>query len=200
MKNSPVSTSPLAIPTAARRTPTGNLKPTSTSSPASATSGSTTTRSSKKATTSSRTSAWPEDVLSSPPKSNSEKLRDVLAHLVLPVRPVMAALRSPVVERVADPLAGQNFREAVGGPAVLPGARTGADVNVATGDLLIEPGIAGVREVIDGIVEIKIVVVHPVHEVPHIVDPGHREAALDDVGMLEEAVRGMIRAERRAHR
>src|SRR6266550_5484734 len=199
MKNSPVSTSLSAIPTAARLTPTGNLKPTSTCSPASATCGLTMTRSSKKATTSSNTSASPEDVLS-PRKSDSEKLGDVLAHLVFPVRPVVAALRAPVVERVADPLAGENFREAVGGPAVLPGTRTGADVNVATGDLLIEPGIAGVREVIDGIVEIKIVVVHPIHEVPHIVDSGHREAALDDVGMLEEAVRGVVRAERRAHR
>src|SRR5204863_9683894 len=134
------------------------------------------------------------------PKSYLTKLGDVLAHLVFPIRPVVAALRTPVVERVADPLAGENFREAVGGPAVLPGTRTGADVNVATGDLLIEPGIAGVREVIDGTVEIKIVVVHAVDEVPHIGDPGHLEASLDDVGMLEEAVRGVVRAERRAHR
>src|SRR5258708_25704919 len=73
-------------------------------------------------------------------------------------------------------------------------------MNVTTCDLVIETGIAGVREVIDGIVEIKIVVVHPVHEIPQVVDAGHREAALDDVGVLEEAVRSVVRAKRSAHR
>src|SRR5467141_4955814 len=101
---------------------------------------------------------------------------------------------------MADAFAGENFREAVGGSAVLPRTGTGADVNVTTFDLLIEPGIARVREVIDGIVEIKIVVVHPVHEIPQVVDAGHREAALDDVGVLEEAVGGVVRAKRSAHR
>src|SRR5260370_37211782 len=100
---------------------------------------------------------------------------------------------------MADAFAGENFGEAVGRPAVLPGTRTGADVNVATCDLVIEPGIAGIRKVINGIVEIEIVVVHPVHEVPQVVDAGHREAALDDVRGLEEAVPGWVRAERRAH-
>src|SRR2546430_5151629 len=92
----------------------------------------------------------------------------------------MAALRAPVVQRMADALAGENFGESVARTAVLPRPRSGAEVNVATCDLLIEPGIAGVRQVIDGIVEIKIVVVHAVHEVPQVVDAGHREAALED--------------------
>src|SRR6266568_663091 len=101
---------------------------------------------------------------------------------------------------MADAFTGENFGEAVSGPTVLPRTRTGAEVNVATSDLLIEPGIAGIRQVIDRIVEIKIVVVHAIHEIPQVVDAGHREAALDDVGVLEEAVRGVVRAERSAHR
>src|SRR5260370_20899410 len=66
----------------------------------------------------------------------SKKLRDIFAHLVFPVRPIVPALRAPVVQRMAYPLAGKNFREAVGRPAVLP--RTGArrDVNVTNSDFL----------------------------------------------------------------
>src|SRR5260370_22016016 len=130
----------------------------------------------------------------------SEKLRDVFAHLMLPVRPVVATLRAPVVQRVTDTFAGENFGEAIGRPAVLPRTRGGAKVNITTCDLVIEPGIAGVRKVVNGVVEIKIVVVHPVHEIPQVVDAGHREAALDDVGVLEEGVRGVVRAKRSAHR
>src|SRR5260370_5622408 len=119
---------------------------------------------------------------------------------MLPVRPVVAALRAPVVQRVTDTFAGENFGEAISRPAVLPLTRAGAEVNVTTCDLVIEPGIAGVRKIVNGVVEIKIVVTHPVHEVSQVVHAGHREAALDDVGMLEEGVRGVVRAERSAHR
>src|SRR6266705_6122888 len=100
---------------------------------------------------------------------------------------------------MADAFTGENFGEAVSGPTVLPRTRTGAEVNVATRDLLIEPGIAGIREVVYRIVEIKIVVVHAIHEIPQVVDAGHREAALDDVGVLEEAVCGGVRAKRSAN-
>src|SRR6267142_1970375 len=101
---------------------------------------------------------------------------------------------------MANAFARKNFGEAVGGPAVLPRAGAGAEVNVATRDLLVEPGITSVRDVVNGIVEIKVVVVHAIHEVPQIVHAGHREAAFDDIGMLEEAVRGVVRAKRSAHR
>src|SRR5437899_12717774 len=100
---------------------------------------------------------------------------------------------------MADALAGENYRETVGRPAVFPRAGARRDVNVTSSDLLVEPRIAGVREIIDGIVEIKIVVVHAVHEVPQIVYAGHREAALDDVGVLEKAIRGVVRAKGSAH-
>src|SRR5207253_5819145 len=99
-----------------------------------------------------------------------------------------------------DALAGEHFRQAVGGPAVLPWTRAGADVKVATENLMIEPQIAGIREIIDGNVEIKIVVVHALHEIPQVVNTGHREAALDDVRVLKQAVRGVVRAKRSAHR
>src|SRR6267378_3026908 len=69
---------------------------------------------------------------------------------------------------MANAFARKNFGEAVGGPAVLPRAGAGAEVNVATRDLLVEPGITSVRDVVNGIVE--------------------------------EAVRGVVRAKRSAHR
>ncbi len=128
-----------------------------------------------------------------------EQAGDVFAHLVLPVGPVVAALGAPIVERVADAFAGEDFGEAVGGAAVLPRACAGGDVDVAGGELSEEPRIAEVREIVHGIVEIEIVVVHAVHEVADVVDAGHREAALDHVGMLEERVGGVIRAERGSH-
>src|SRR5882724_8520999 len=146
-------------------------------------------RSSKRATTSSSTSAWREALLFRGSKLgttlNSEKLGDVFAHLVFPIRPVVAALGAPVIERVADSLAGKNFREAVGWPAVFPLARAGGDVNVARSNLFVAPGMAHIGEVIDVVVEIKIVVVHAVHEVFHVVNAGHGKAALDDIGVLE---------------
>ena len=43
------------------------------------------------------------------PRTTLKKLRDVFAHLVFPVRPVMAAHRSPVVERMANAFASQDF-------------------------------------------------------------------------------------------
>src|SRR5687767_4001534 len=46
---------------------------------------------------------------------------DVLVHLLLPVRPVVSAVRSPVVEAVADPLRLQELRETIRGPAVFVG-------------------------------------------------------------------------------
>src|SRR5216683_71581 len=112
----------------------------------------------------------------------------------------MAALRAPVVERVANPLAGKNLGEAVRGSAVFPRSGTRRDVDVTSSDLLVEPRIAGIREIIDGIVEIKIVIVHAVHEISQVVYARHREAAFDNVWVLEEAVSGVVRAKGSAHR
>ena len=82
---------------------------------------------------------------------------------------------------------------------VAPFAGTGDEMNVATGEMVVGPGVAEVLQVIDGIVEIKIVVVHAVHEISQVVDAGHGEAAFDDVGMFEERIRGVVCAEGRAH-
>src|ERR1700738_4949101 len=95
----------------------------------------------------------------------SEQTGDVFAHLVLPIRPVVAAFGAPVVQRMANAFGGEDFGEAVGGAGIFPLAGAGGDVNIAGGELAEEPGIAQVSEVVDGIVEIKIVVVHPVHEI-----------------------------------
>src|SRR5882724_2808915 len=111
----------------------------------------------------------------------------------------MAALSAPDVQGVSNTPSGKHFREAVSGPAVLPGTSAGGQVDVATGDLLIEPGITGVRKVVNGIVEIEIVVIHPIHEIPQVIDAGHGEAALDDVRVLEEAVCRVVRAKGSAH-
>ena len=129
----------------------------------------------------------------------SEEAGDVFAHLVFPVRPVVATLRAPVVEGVVDAFAGENVGEAIGGAAVFPLAGAGADVNVATGKLIVDPGIAEVGEVVDGIVEVKIVVVKTVHKIAQIVNAGHCEAALDDIGVFEQAVGGMVGTEGSAH-
>jgi len=60
----------------------------------------------------------------------SEQPAHVGPHLVVPVGPVVAALRSPVVERVGDALAAQDVGEMVGGPAVLPRPAARDDVDV----------------------------------------------------------------------
>src|SRR5690242_16862668 len=101
---------------------------------------------------------------------------------------------------MTNALAGKNFGQPVGGPAILPRSRSRAEVNVTTCDLLVKRWIAGVRKVIDGVVEIKIVVVHAVHEIPEVVDARHRKAALDNIRVFEEAVRGVVRPKGSAHR
>src|SRR5215813_3377545 len=72
-------------------------------------------------------------------------------------------------------------------------------MNIAGRKLVVDPRIGEVLDVIGGIIEIKIVVVHAVHEIAEVVDAGHGEAALDDVRMLEKRIGSMIRAEGRAH-
>ena len=111
----------------------------------------------------------------------------------------MAAFGTPVVHGVANPFAGQHFGQAIGGGAIFPGTGASDEVDVAGVVLLEIPAIGEIGKVIDGIVEAKIVVVHPIHEIPEIVDTGHGKAMLEDIGMLEERVGGVIRAEGSAH-
>jgi len=124
----------------------------------------------------------------------------IFAHLMLPVGPVVAAFRTPVVQRMPDSLARKNLGQAIRGAAVLPLAGTRAEVDVARGKLPQKPGIAQIRQIINWIIEIEIVVVHPVHKIANVVHAGHREAALDHVGMLKKRVGSVIRPEGSAHR
>ncbi len=87
----------------------------------------------------------------------------------------------------------------ISGPGIFPLAGAGRKVNVAGGELTIDPGIAKIGKIVHGIIEIKIVVEHAVHEIFQIVDAGHGEAAFDYIGMLEERIGGVIGAEGSAH-
>ncbi len=73
-------------------------------------------------------------------------------------------------------------------------------MDVTRRELLLNPRIVQVRQVVHGIVEVEVVVVHPVHETLEIVDPRERIAAFDHVRIAEQRVGGVVRAQRRAHR
>ena len=62
------------------------------------------------------------------------------------------------------------------------------------------PGVTLVGHIVDRVIEIEVVVVHPVHGVSHVVDARERVAALHVVGMLEESVGCVIGTERCAQR
>ena len=134
------------------------------------------------------------------PRLPSEKPADILPHLVFPVRPVVPALLAPVVEMVRDAAAREDFRETIRGPAVFPRPAAGGDVDVAGGELREHDGVGKIREVIDGIIEIEVVVVEAVHELLEVVDAGQGKAALHHIRMFEERIGGMIGAEGSAHR
>ena len=124
---------------------------------------------------------------------------DVFAHFGFPEGPVVAALGAPIVDGVANAFAIEDFGEVIGGAAVFPRAGAGDEMNVAGCKLTINPGVRKIGDVVDGIVEIKIVVEHAAHEISHVVYAGHGEAALENTGMFKERIRGVISAERSAH-
>src|SRR5579864_5815140 len=80
-----------------------------------------------------------------------KKLRDVLPHLMLPIRPIMPTLRPPIVQVMMDPLALKDMRKPIRRPAVLPRPTAGGDVDIALVQL---PNlvIVGVRKIIHRIV------------------------------------------------
>jgi len=71
---------------------------------------------------------------------------------------------------------------------------------VAGSKLLVVPGIGKIREIVHGIIEIKIVVVHAVHEIPQVVNSRHGEASLENIRMLEQGICGVVSTERGSHR
>src|SRR5271170_8197308 len=72
-------------------------------------------------------------------------------------------------------------------------------MDIALGELTKNPRVRKICQIIYGIVEISVVVIHPAHKSSDIVNAGKREAAADHVGMLEQSIRGMVRAERCTH-
>src|SRR5213075_2866535 len=72
----------------------------------------------------------------------------------------------------------------------------GHEPDVATGVLVEKPGIMLVRHIVDRVIEVEVVVVHPVHGIAHVVDAGEGVATLHLVGMLEESVSRVISPER----
>jgi hypothetical protein len=133
------------------------------------------------------------------PHSKSVEAGDVFAHFVFPVGPIVAALRAPIIDRVADAFSGEDFGESVGWAAVLPLAGAGDQANVATGQLIVKPGIGKIGEIVDGIVEIEIFVVEAVHEITEIVDAGHGEAALENIRVAEQRIGSVVGAEGSTH-
>jgi hypothetical protein len=111
----------------------------------------------------------------------------------------VAALETPVVYGVANAFAGENFGKAIGGAAMFPLAGASDQMDIAGGELIVEPGIGKIGEVVDGIIEIEILVVETVHEIAQIVDAGHGEATLEDIGVAKKRVGGVIGAEGSTH-
>src|SRR2546423_15635210 len=92
----------------------------------------------------------------------------------------------------------KHLGHAVSRPAVLPRATASCEVDVATPVLVEKPGVVLVSYVVDRVIEVEVVVVHPVHRVPQVVNAGERVAALHPIGMLEEGVGGVVGTERGA--
>ena len=119
---------------------------------------------------------------------------------MLPIRPVVSAERTPVVQVMPHAAAREDLRHPVRFAAVLERTGPGREVDVAARQVAERPGIVDVGHVVDRVVEVEVVVVGAVHEALHVVDAREREAALHDVGVFEEGIGRMIRPERRAHR
>ncbi len=94
----------------------------------------------------------------------------VLPHLMMPVGPVVSALRTPIIQMMRDAAGGENLGHAVGRAAVLPRTTAGDEVDVATGVLLEKPGVVLVGHIIDRVIEVEVVVVHAVHGIAQVVN------------------------------
>src|SRR5678816_3287544 len=90
-------------------------------------------------------------------------LADVFPHLVVPIGPFVAAFRTPIVEVMSYPGVPENLGHLIGRTRHFPWATAGGEVDVATGELFSEPWIVLVRHVVDGVIEVEVVVVHAVH-------------------------------------
>src|SRR6266540_6894978 len=136
-------------------------------------------------------------MVNDPSEANSSLVvrADVLPHLVMPVRPFVPALWTPIVQMMSNAAIPENLRHSVGGAAVLPWTTAGHEPDVATRVLMEIPGVTLVGHIVHRVIEVEVVVVHTVHGVAHIVDARERVAALHVVGMLEERIGRVIGTE-----
>lgn len=67
----------------------------------------------------------------------------------MPVGPVVAAFRVPVVQMMRNPAAGEHLGHSVGGAAILPRTTAGHESDVATRVLIEKPGVILVRQLVD---------------------------------------------------
>src|SRR5215211_6144188 len=88
----------------------------------------------------------------------------ILPDHLLPIRPVVPSFRSPVVDRVADALAGEDTREGIARTAVLEGPGAGDQPDFAARQLVEIPAVVQVGHVVDRVLKVEVVVVQPVHE------------------------------------
>ena len=141
-------------------------------------------------------------MVNDPSEANSSSVvrPDVFPHLVMPVGPFMPTFRAPVVDTMSNAAIFEDIRHSVGRPAVLPWTTAGHEPDVATRVLMEIPWVTLVSHIVHRVIEIEIVVIHPVHGVSHVVDARQRVAALHMVGVLEESVGRMIGTERCAQR
>src|ERR671910_278502 len=93
------------------------------------------------------TSGW----RSKPAPSADSPPAHVIPEHFLPERPVVAALRPPVVQVVPDAFPRQHSRERVRVTALLPRTGAGHNPQLAAGQLLVKPRIVEVGDVVDGI-------------------------------------------------
>src|SRR5213078_889138 len=91
----------------------------------------------------------------------------ILPHLMMPVGPFVPALRAPVVQMMSNAAIPEDLGHSVGRPAVLPRTTAGHEPDVATRVLMEKPRVILVGHIIDGVVEVEVVVVHPVHGIAH---------------------------------
>jgi hypothetical protein len=90
----------------------------------------------------------------------------------------VSAFRTPIIEMMSDAAIPQDLGHSIGGSAVLPWTRAGHEPDIPTRVLAEKPGVMLVGHVVDRIIEVEVVVIHPVHGISHIVDARERIAAV----------------------
>ena len=132
-------------------------------------------------------------MVNDPSEANSSLVvrADVLPHLVMPVRPFVPALRTPVVQMMSNATARQHLRHSVGGATVFPRTTAGHEVDVATRVLVEKPRVTLVGYIVDRVIEVEVVVVHPVHRIAHIVRVnGQAQATLNEFSGCHPSISG----------